>query len=117
MGRIVVIAAVSLAVLAPGLATAAEPHYRECRKITRQMEHYEDVVNMALDRDNKLWANATVQHIQRLADRRRRLCPKMVAELEKSMARKIMDDSAEMMKAAGRVALRVFTFGAYPGPL
>jgi hypothetical protein len=39
----------------------------------------------------------------------------MVAEMDKSKARKVMEDSAELMKAAGEVALRVFTFGAYPG--
>ncbi|MGH0036700.1 MAG: hypothetical protein ACQGVK_16880 [Myxococcota bacterium] len=101
--------------LVPASAAVAEEHYRECKKITRQMTHYEGVVEMARERDNALWENATLDHIQRLADRRRRLCPEMVTELEKSKARKVMEDSAEVLKSAGKVALRVFTFGAYPG--
>jgi len=115
MGRILPAIAVVVAVLVPAGAAVAGEEYRECRRITRQISHYEDVVDLARERDNELWEKATIDHMQRLADRRRRLCPEMVAETEKSQARKIMDDSAEFLKAAGKIALQVFTFGAYPG--
>jgi hypothetical protein len=116
MGRIIAVMLIAPVVLASAsVAVAGGEHYRECRKITKQMAHFEDVVDMAQERDNELWERATVDHLQRLADRRRRLCPQMVAEMDKSKARKVMEDSAELMKAAGEVALRVFTFGAYPG--
>lgn len=115
MGRILAVTLAAALLLASATAATATEHHRECRKITRQMSHFEDVVDMARERDNPLWEKATIDHLQRLADRRRRLCPQMVAEMEKSKARKVMEDSAEFFKEAGKVALRVFTFGSYPG--
>jgi hypothetical protein len=114
MGRIFTAMGLAAALLLAAATAGAEEHYRECRRISRQMVHFEGVAEMARDRDNELWEKATLDHIQRLGDRRRRLCPEMVAEMEKSRARKVMENSAEFLKSAGKVALRVFTFGAYP---
>lgn len=48
----------------------------ECRVLARQIAHFEDVLELARDRDDELWEKGTEQHIARLEARRDRLCPK-----------------------------------------
>ena len=77
------IALLGLAVgLGISLPATAEVHYQDCRRITRQISHFEDVEQMAQDRRNYLWEEDTRRHITRLEVKRARLCPQYAAELE-----------------------------------
>jgi hypothetical protein len=100
---IVVLAAVCCAAPAFG---QAQPHRRECMKLTNQIERYVGDVERARERDNELWEKATLQHIDRLAERRARLCPEYAKDDE------AMKRLARMLRSAGRLALRYFTMGA-----
>lgn len=102
--------ALAAAILLPGLATA-EPHYRECRRITKQIAHFEDVVAMAQDRDDELWEDATEMHIERLTERRHRLCPERYPKI--NVAARAAQRTKEFMKLAADVAIKYFTFGAF----
>ena len=84
---------------------AGEGAYRgECRRMTRQIAHYADVVDMARARDNDLWAEATIQHIGRLTERRARLCPQYA---DTPAGEQLM----KLLRLAGKVALKMFTMG------
>ncbi len=97
------------------LPATAEVHYKDCRRITRQIDHFEDVEQMAKARGNELWEADTRRHITRLEVKRARLCPQYAAELEqRSFMKKAAYETGRFFKAAGKVAARVFTFGAYP---
>ena len=86
----------------------------ECRRLTRQLEHFEGtILPMAIQRGNRGWEDATNAHIDRLWNRRADLCPEYGAE--RSMLQKAADRTRKfnkMMSAAGRAALAFFTGGA-----
>jgi hypothetical protein len=105
---ILVLLAASL--LAPGLA-GAEPYYRECRRITKQITHFEDVVSLARERDDALWESATKQHIERLTERRHELCPERYPKV--NVAARAAKRTKELMKLAADLAIKYFTFGAF----
>ena len=66
----------------PAVALAKPVAYRgECRKLTNQIARYERDVEWAKERDNELWENATLAHIERLTDRRDRLCPELSEDM------------------------------------
>ena len=52
-------------------------NYRgQCRKLTKQINHYEEsVLPMAISRSNRTWERATNEQIARLWHRRADLCP------------------------------------------
>ena len=60
----------------PRLRCRVSRRRNECRVLARQIAHFEDVLEMARERDNELWEKGTAQHIARLEARRDRLCPK-----------------------------------------
>ena len=99
---------VALAVLVPGAALAANPHANECRRMNRQINHYDDVLKLARGRQNELWENATKAQISRLQNRVIRLCPEMVQEAK---AKKEMREFLGLMKTAAQAARRYFTGG------
>ncbi len=100
-----------LFVLAAGPA-AAVSNKAECRRLTRQIDHFEDVAQMAADRRDELWLNGTLEHIDRLAGRRVELCPEYA---EPDYAAIYAKWFADLVKKAGKAFLSYMTFGAYPG--
>jgi len=106
--RIWIALSVALAVLVPGLAFATNPNTNECKRMNRQIAHYDDVLELARGRQNELWENATKAQITRLAERRLRLCPEMVQE---ARAKKEMREFVSLMKTAAQAARSYFTGG------
>ena len=97
----------------PALAEAENMSNKaKCRRITRQVAHFVEVAEMADSRGDQLWLGSTLDHIQRLKERRARLCPWYE---EPNWAEIYARQFAELAKKAGRAALTFFTFGAYPG--
>lgn len=105
-----------------GLAGAASPeagergNYRgQCRRLTKQINHYEKVVlPQAYARGNQAWANATTQQIERLWHRRADLCPKYGAE--RTFLRRLADRTRrfnQFLARAGRAAATFFSGGAF----
>ena len=78
---------------------------RECRRIARQMVHYEQVQEMAKDRGNALWAASTGQHLDQLEARWDAGCD-MTDEAWAAVFQRAL-------KTAGRAAIRYFTFGSW----
>jgi hypothetical protein len=100
------IAAVLL-VLAP-LSARAEmkprlPH-TECQRLTRQIAHFADVADLARERHNELWENATLDHISRLSERRWELCPEYHGMSYGEQLR-------QLLKLAAKIALKLYTMG------
>lgn len=82
----------------------------ECRRLTRQIDHYADVAEMAADRGDQVWLNGTLTHMERLAVRRIKLCPQFDRPNQAEVMAKWM---AAMVKRAGKAFLKYLTFGAY----
>ena len=110
--RMPIVLGVLLAImLAAGPALAAPSHKAECKRITRQVTHFVNVAEMADSRGDHLWLASTLTHIDRLKQRRVRLCPEYE---EPNWAEIYARQMAELVKKAGRAALTYLTFGAYP---
>jgi hypothetical protein len=103
-----IVSSVALAVLVPGLALATNPNTHKCNRMTRQIAHYDDVLELARGRQNELWENATKAQIDRLAEQRLRLCPEMIQE---ARAKKEMREFLGLMKMAAKAARSYFTGG------
>ena len=111
--RAMVAALVAGLVLAPGAAWAAR-NTGECRRITRQIDHFEDVGRMAEERGDQLWEDSTRRHIGRIEVRRPGLCPEFAKQLRsRSRAARAARQTKEFLKMAAKVAMRFFTFGAF----
>jgi hypothetical protein len=80
-------------------------HTGECKRITRQIARYADVADMAKDRGNDRWYEATVDQIGRLAERREKLCPTLYAE------KPIGEELKKILKGAAKIAMKLFTMG------
>ena len=104
-------ALVALVLLVP-LAASAGRNTGECRRMTKQIAHFEDVADLADARNDDLWENSTRSHIARLAERRERLCPDQYGP-DRNFAAKSAAVTMAFLKAAGKAALKFFTFGAY----
>ncbi len=111
--RLAVIAIILLFTTAPGVATAAR-NTAVCRRMTRQIAHFEDVGRMAEERGDELWEAETRRHLGRLETRRASLCPEYAAQLRsRTRAARIARQTKEFIKAAAKTAVRYFTFGAF----
>jgi len=98
-----------------GLPSADEPdrpdvdprtvNLARCRRIAKQITHFETVKDRAEERDNALWAKATQDHIDRLETQWWAKCDDGEDEFAKAFSR--------ALKTAARVAVKYFTFGAY----
>ena len=99
--------AAALLALAPLRASAEEaprlPH-TECQRLTRQMAHFADVADLARERGNELWENASLDHIARLSERRYQLCPEYRGMSYGEQLR-------QLLKLAAKVALKLYTMG------
>jgi len=105
--RLVIAGFVALVLLEPAAALAGA-QAGTCRRISRQIEQYENVVEMAESRDDALWENATLAQIDRLSLRRERLCP----EYKKpNKALELAKSTNRLMKLAAKAAITYFTGG------
>jgi hypothetical protein len=117
--RIVVVCAFLL-LLAPGAARAqfgakqevyqvppgmVGRHNGECKRITRQIQHYAEVADMAKERGDESWEQGTLDHIVRLSERRAQLCPTLYAQ------KPIGEELAKILKGAAKIAMKLFTMG------
>lgn len=102
--------AVLLGCLVVDSAAHASLNASQCRRLTRQINHYGGIAEMAANRGDDLWLQGTLNHVQRLSDRRIRLCP----QFDKPNQAEVM---ALWLKQATRAAAKAFikymTFGAY----
>ncbi|CAG0969687.1 hypothetical protein MYXO_01223 [Myxococcaceae bacterium] len=78
---------------------------RECRKLGKKIVHYTNVAARAEERGDALWEGASVAHVDRLEARWNSLC----GHYEDTWSKQV----TELLKEAGVLALRYFTFGAY----
>lgn len=92
------------------LPAEASLNRSECRRLTRQINHYGGVAEMAANRGDKRWTEGTLAHIQRLSDRRIKMCPEYDQPNQAEIMAKWM---AETTKAAAKAFVRYLTFGAY----
>jgi len=84
------------------------PHRGECIKLTKQLMRYAGDLEMARSRDNALWEEATNQQIGRLARRRARLCPSIIASEDPAWRR-----IGNILGIAAQAAIKYFTWGAF----
>lgn len=80
------------------------PGRRDCKRLTRQIAHYADVVDMARERNDETWERHTLAHIGRLSERRARLCPQYA---ERPAGEQLL----QMLKNAARIASALYTWG------
>ncbi len=107
-----------LAVLWAPVAAFGEPvrtrgNRGDCRRMTNQINHYENVVlQMAKDRGDKAWEASMELHLAKLKDRRADRCPEYHKQRKfliraRAQAREIQ----KYIAMAGRGALKYFTGG------
>jgi len=92
---------------APALAKP-EPQRRECHRLTSQIARYEGDVKRARERGNELWENATLQHIERLSDRRVSRCPQYAKNPSARLRR-----FGQLVGTAAKLAAKYFTMGGF----
>jgi hypothetical protein len=107
----------AVAVLSLGILPAApvaradvqQPHlpHGDCKRLTRQIAHYADVVDMARERDDDMWEEHTLAHIGRLSERRARLCP----QYAQAPAGQQLVQMLKLLKTAAKIARILFTWG------
>ncbi|MEE3331844.1 MAG: hypothetical protein VX246_13335 [Myxococcota bacterium] len=98
------------------LAAQADPTPRynaQCKKLTRQIERYEGVADMARERGDDPWLEGTLAHIERLDQRRSRLCPAYDQSVLAAANAKFWKDTYALTKQIAQGAARYFTFGMY----
>jgi len=96
----------------PGAAQAGR-YNGQCGKLTRQISHYQDVSDMARERNDELWLASTAAHIERLRDRRSRLCPEYDRLVARVRTEEFWRDTYALTIAGAKTAMRYFTFGMY----
>ncbi len=115
--RVLVSILIFVLVMAP-VASIAEPvrsvgNRGDCRRMTKQIDHYENVVlKMAKDRGNKTWEASMEAHLAKLKDRRADRCPEYHKQRKfliraRAQAREIQ----KYIKAAGSAAAKYFSGG------
>jgi hypothetical protein len=67
---------VTAACLATPAFAANEAHVGECRRLTRQIVRYQNDAQLASQRGNDLWEDASEDRVDHLATRRAKLCPR-----------------------------------------
>jgi hypothetical protein len=106
--RVVLLGLLGLLLAAP--AVAVPSNQAECRRITRQIDHFRDVAEMAAERADEPWFDGTVDHIRRLGERRVRLCPEYD---EPNYAAIYAQWAKWMLKRAAEAFITYATFGAF----
>ncbi len=85
------------------------PHRGQCIRLTKQLLRYAGDLEMARDRGNALWEEATNQQIARLANRRDRLCPSIAANPNNDLFWRRVGN---ILGIAAQAAIKYFTWGA-----
>ena len=106
-GRLAVCAAVVCLLVAA--SAEASLNVSQCRRLTRQIDRFESVAEMAEERGDEMWRAGTMAHLQRLTARHVRLCPQEKPDYVLMMTKWM----GKTVKKAGRTFLRYLTFGAY----
>ncbi len=96
---------------APAAAADVAPIHRTCKKIDLQIAHYKGVTEMAKDRRDWMWYDASRVHVKRLTDRRPKICPEQVAEEKREYFRRGAAAARELVKVASAAAIRYFSAG------
>jgi hypothetical protein len=91
-------------------ALARPSHKAQCRKITRQIDHFSGVASRAAQRGDEMWFDGTVDHIRRLGERRVRLCPEFE---EPNYAAIYAQWAKQLIKRAAKAFVSYSTFGAF----
>ena len=107
--RLVVIVIISC-FLAPPAFAKSEPRRRECHRLTSQIARYEGDVELARERGNELWESATLEHIERLSQRRAGRCSQYAEDKTAAMR---MRQFGQMLGKAAKLAAKYFTSGAF----
>ena len=95
-------------------ADAQQGRYNgHCSRLTRQVSHFQDVADRARERDDELWLASTAAHIERLRDRRSRLCPEYDRFVARVRTEEFWRQTYALTIAGAKSAMRYFTFGAY----
>jgi hypothetical protein len=108
-------AVAALCLALPGVAPAASELSRppgspaECARLHKQIAHFEGMVERAEARGNELWTNGMQDHVDRLREEQRTLCPDDAAD---NAAKEAFLAFMNLLKVAGQAALSYFTFGA-----
>jgi hypothetical protein len=104
--RKLLVALTVVAVLAVGGVAAAGHNTGKCRKLTRQISQFEGTLELAKQRDDDLWTDATEAHIARLGQRRASLCPEY---RPRNKAAEIVKEVRGWTRTAAKAAYRYFT--------
>jgi hypothetical protein len=80
-------------------------HNGECKRITRQIQHYAEVADRAKERGDPNWEQGTLDHIATLSTRRAQLCPTLYAQ------KPIGEELRKILKGAAQIAMKLFTMG------
>lgn len=86
---------------------------QQCRRLTRQITHFEDtVLVMAEERGNASWEQATLDHLDRLKNRRADRCPEYARQRGVlAKAKQEAEEFRELMVMAAKGAAKYFTGG------
>jgi hypothetical protein len=57
------------------VGAANAPYRGECKKLTRQIDRYQNDAERADQRDDEMWEDASRDRVKALAERRADLCP------------------------------------------
>ncbi len=95
--------------LHPAVALAGSP--AECARLMRQIHHYQDMSDRAVERDSEMWEGRMDTQVELLESRLLTRCPDWATDNE--AAREAARQFAEFLKIAARVALAFFTMGAF----
>lgn len=112
--RLIVCTLIAVLMFGPATAFAGKPVYKgnrgDCRRMTKQINHYETVVlKRAQDRGDKLWEASMSNHLDRLKNRRADRCPEYGKQ--RNAAGRAAAEMRMLMKAAAKGAAKYFTGG------
>ena len=107
------LACVMLAGAVPADAQQQGRYNGHCSRLTRQISHFHDVADRARERDDQLWLASTAAHIERLRDRRSRLCPEYDRFVARVRTEEFWRETYALTISGAKTAMRYFTFGAY----
>jgi hypothetical protein len=92
--------------LGPPALANTEPRRRECHRLTSQIARYAADVERARERGNELWEKSTLEHIERLSQRRASRCPQYAKDPNAALRR-----MGRMLGTAAKLAASYFTMG------
>ena len=115
-GSLGVSALLTCALLVTALPAAGQQqgsYNAHCSRLTRQISHFEGVADRARARDNEMWLASTAAHIERLRDRRSRLCPEYDRFVARVRNAEFWRRTYDLTISGAKTAMRYFTFGTY----